>query len=138
MKKRISWDKYFIEIVKLIAKRSTCSRLRAGALLVKNNKIIASGYNGAPKGMSHCDDIGCLIKDGHCIRTIHAEQNALIQAGENANNSILYTTNVPCPICFKLLIQANVKKIIFIEDYRNEDSKYWIKKNIIKVQKWKK
>ena len=137
MQKRISWDEYFISIVKLIAQRATCPRKHVGALIVKKNKIISSGYNGAPKGMEHCTDVGCLMKDGHCIRVLHAEQNAILQAGEKSEGATLYCTCLPCEVCFKMCIQVGIKKIIYLEDYNQEDLKYWIKNGGIEIQKWK-
>jgi len=137
MQKRISWDEYFIEIVKLISKKASCPRKQVGAIITKNNRIIASGYNGAPKGMEHCTDVGCLMKDNHCIRVLHAEMNALLQAGKEAEGATLYSTLLPCEICYKLCIQAGIKKIIYLEDYNKEDLKYWITNGGIKTIKWK-
>lgn len=135
--KRISWDKYFIEISKLISKRGTCSRKKVGAVIVKDNDIISTGYNGSPKGMEHCSDIGCLMENKHCIRTIHAEQNALLKAGKNANEAILYCTDLPCPMCFKMCIQSGINKIIYINDYNKNNLKYWIKNSGIKLIQYK-
>lgn len=135
-KKRIDWDEYYINIVKMVSTRSTCPRLRTGALIVKDNKIIGSGYNGAPKKMEHCDDVGCLIVEGHCIRTVHAEQNALLQAGTEAKNATMYCLGIPCPICYKLCIQAEIKKIIYTTDYRKELSEYWINNGGVELIKY--
>ena len=137
MKKRISWDEYFIKITELISQRASCPRKKVGCVIVKNNKILATGYNGSPKGMEHCIDVGCFIKDNHCVRVIHAEMNALLQAGEKAEGATLYATLLPCEICFKLCIQAGIKKIIYIEDYNKENLKYWIDNGGIKLIKWK-
>lgn len=134
---RISWDEYFINIVNLIKERATCPRKKVGALIVKNNKIISSGYNGSPKGMEHCLDVGCLIKNNHCIRVMHAEQNALLQAGKEAEGANLYCTCLPCEICFKMCIQAKIKKIIYLEDYNKQNLKYWIDNGGIELIKWK-
>jgi dCMP deaminase len=135
---RISWNEYFIEITKLIAKRASCPRKQVGALIVKNNKIIASGYNGSPKGMLHCSTAGCIIKNNHCTRVIHAEMNALLQAGKESQDAKLYCTCLPCEICFKLCIQAGIKEIIYLEDYNKEDVSYWIDNGGIRLTKWKK
>ena len=135
---RISWDEYFIQITELISKRGTCPRKKVGALIVKENKIIASGYNGAPVGMKHCSEAGCIIKNDHCVRVIHAEINALLQAGKEAKDAKLYCTCLPCEICFKLCIQAGIKEIVYLEDYKKEDLSYWIKSGKIKLTKWKK
>ena len=133
---RISWDEYFMKIARLVAERGTCKRKKFGSVLVKDRIIVATGYNGSPKGMPHCIDIGCLMKDGHCTRTIHSEQNALIQAGARAKESILYCTGLPCPICFKMLIQAGIKKIIYDEDYNKKELEYWIRNGGIEVIKY--
>ncbi len=137
MPKRIKFDKYFLEIAKVVSLRATCPRKKVGCVVVKNGKIIATGYNGAPKKMKHCTDIGCLIKNNHCTRVLHAEMNALLQAGEKAKGATLYCLVLPCEICFKLCIQAGIKKIIYVEDYNKEDLKYWIKNGGIKTKKWK-
>lgn len=136
---RNSWDEYFIKITNLVSERATCLRARHGALLVKNNKIIASGYNGSPSGMPQCNEVGCMLVSSRCIRTIHAEQNALLQAGEEAKGSKLYCTGLSCPVCIKLLLQAGVTEIIYIDDgtYKADDVEYWIKNSKIKVTKWK-
>ncbi|MDD5237122.1 MAG: cytidine/deoxycytidylate deaminase family protein, partial [Candidatus Omnitrophica bacterium] len=119
---RPSWDEYFLEVADLVAKRATCLRRRVGAVLVKNKRILATGYNGAPSGLKHCIDIGCLrerlkIPSGErheLCRGLHAEQNALIQAslyGISSKDSTLYATNQPCIICAKMLINAGIKEI---------------------------
>jgi len=129
--KRPSWNQYFSDITDLVAKRSTCTRRSVGALLVKNRRILATGYNGAPSGMRHCAEVGCLreaeqIPSGErheLCRGLHAEQNVIIQAayhGIAIAGSILYCTNFPCVICSKMLINAGIKKIYYIEGY--EDS----------------
>lgn len=129
--KRKSWDAYFLEIAGLVASRSTCLRRRVGAILVKDNHIVSTGYNGAPRGLEHCLDRGCIrmqnqIPSGErheFCRGIHAEQNALIQAavhGISIAESTLYCTNFPCSLCSKLLINARVKRIVYIEGYPDE------------------
>ncbi len=118
---RISWDEYFIKIVKAAAERSTCPRGTVGALIVKNNNIVGTGYNGAPRDMAHCTEVGCAIgEDNHCHRAVHAEVNAIIQAGKEANNSTIYITHEPCINCCKAIIQAGVKKVIYINSYEDE------------------
>jgi dCMP deaminase len=125
---RPSWDEYFMEITHLVARRSTCLRRQVGALLVKDKNILATGYNGAPSGVAHCLDIGCLrekqrIPSGErheLCRGLHAEQNAIIQAakhGTNIENSTLYCTTMPCIICSKMIINAGVRRIVFAEGY---------------------
>ena len=120
--KRISWDEYFMQIAHLVAQRSTCVRRHVGAVIVKNKRMLATGYNGAPRGLSHCLDIGCLreklkIPSGQrheLCRGLHAEQNAIIQAslyGISVEGSIIYITNQPCIICAKMLINAGIKEV---------------------------
>jgi len=125
---RPSWSEYFMSIAKLVATRSTCLRRHVGAVLVKDKRIIATGYNGAPAGIRHCEETGCLreklgVKSGErheLCRGLHAEQNVIIQAayyGVSTKETILYSTHKPCIICSKMLINAGVKKIFFSEGY---------------------
>ncbi|CAK8053501.1 ComE operon protein 2 [Eupransor demetentiae] len=120
---RISWDQYFIAQAAILSTRSTCTRLHVGAIIVKDHRIIASGYNGAVAGTPHCTDVGDYMVDGHCIRAVHAEQNALMQAakmGIPVDGGDLYVTDVPCVQCTKLLLQAGIKSIQFMRNYRND------------------
>ncbi|TES90540.1 MAG: cytidine deaminase [Candidatus Cloacimonadota bacterium] len=133
--KRPSWDVYFMEITELVATRATCLRRKIGAILVKNRMILATGYNGPPKGVPHCDELGgCLreklgIPSGERMelsRAVHAEQNVIIQAakmGTNIDGATLYVTNHPCFICAKMLINAGVTKIIYSKGYPDEYAK---------------
>jgi dCMP deaminase len=125
---RPSWDDYFMGITEMVAQRSTCLRRKVGAILVRDKRIIATGYNGAPAKVSHCLDIGCLreqqgIPSGErheLCRGLHAEQNAIIQAalhGFSIEGSTLYCTNMPCSICSKMLINARIEKIYYKEGY---------------------
>lgn len=125
---RPSWDEYFMGITEMVAQRSTCLRRKVGAILVRDKRIIATGYNGAPAKVSHCLDIGCLreqqgIPSGErheLCRGLHAEQNAIIQAalhGFSIEGSTLYCTNMPCAICSKMLINARIEKIYYKEGY---------------------
>ena len=121
---RLSWDKYFIKIAIIASERATCSRLRCGCVLVKDKNIVATGYNGSIPGDEHCDDIGCLVVDNHCIRTVHSEQNAIFQAvkhGVSLNGAIAYITTFPCFNCAKSLIMSGITKIIYKNDYKNND-----------------
>lgn len=127
---RISWKEYFITIVKAAAQRSTCPRGTVGALIVKDNQLKGTGYNGAPKGMPHCIDIGCALDEtDHCHRAVHAEINAIIQAGKNTKNAILYCTHRPCINCCKAIIQADIKKVIYLEEYYDNRCKAFHIKN---------
>ncbi len=125
---RPSWPEYFMAITKLVAKRATCLRRQVGAILVKNKRILATGYNGAPAGLRHCEEVGCLREDisipsgqrHEICRGLHAEQNAIIQAayhGISISGSTLYCTNKPCVICAKMVINAGIKKIFYEEGY---------------------
>jgi len=125
--KRPSWHIYFIQMARLVSERSTCLRRQVGAVLTKNNQIIASGYNGAPKHISHCATVGCMREQNEIpsgerhelCRGVHAEQNAIIQAalnGSSTENAILYCTHFPCSICSKIIINAEIK-YIYIADY---------------------
>lgn len=124
MKERLPWDEYFMLQAVTLSSRSTCNRLSVGAVLVKDNRIIASGYNGAVAGDEHCIDVGDLMVDGHCIRTIHAEQNALIQCaryGIAVDGAEVFVTDFPCINCTKLLLQAGIKKINYLRNYNNDE-----------------
>lgn len=121
---RIPWDQYFMAQAVLLALRSTCTRLEVGATLVKDRRIIAGGYNGSVGGDVHCIDEGCYVVDGHCIRTIHAEMNALLQCsklGISTEDSEIYVTHFPCLSCTKAILQAGVKTIHYLHDYRNNE-----------------
>lgn len=123
---RPSWDDYFMAIVKIIATRGTCDRLRAGAVLVKNNRIISTGYNGSPPGLPHCDDAaGHLLEEGHCVRTVHAEHNAILQAavisGATTKGATIYLKYSPCIHCAKYIVAAGIKRVVFAKIFRNSD-----------------
>lgn len=119
---RIQWNEYFMAQSQLLALRSTCTRLSVGATIVKDNRVIAGGYNGSVSGEVHCIDEGCYIENGHCIRTIHAEMNALLQCskmGVSTEGAEIYVTHFPCIHCTKSIIQAGIKKIYYANDYKN-------------------
>lgn len=124
MNSRIQWDQYFMLQAILLAARSTCTRLSVGAVLVRDKRIIAGGYNGSVAGDVHCIDEGCYIVDGHCVRTIHAEMNAILQCakfGEATNVAEIYVTDFPCLQCTKMLLQAGITKINYLRNYHNDD-----------------
>lgn len=124
--KRVSWQEYFMRIAKQVATRSTCDRKRVGCVIVGNKTILSTGYNGSIRGMPHCDDVGHDMENGHCIATVHAETNAIIQAAKNGvklEGAELYTTSSPCWNCFKLIANSGIKKIYYGEFYRSEKSK---------------
>ncbi len=119
---RISWDQYFMAQSHLLAMRSTCTRLMVGATIVRDRRIIAGGYNGSISGGAHCTEVGCYVVDNDCIRTIHAEMNALLQCakfGVATEGAEMYVTHFPCVHCTKALIQAGIKKVYYAEDYKN-------------------
>ena len=118
---RPTWDDYFINIALAVAERSTCDRANVGAVLVRDKRILTTGFNGSPSGLPHCDSAGHLLVDGHCVRTIHAETNAIIQAalhGVSTKDATCYVTHFPCINCTKTLINAGVIRIVYLNDYR--------------------
>ena len=128
---RPTWDEYFMEITHLVARRSTCLRRQVGAVLVKDKNILATGYNGAPSGIAHCLDVGCLreqmgIPSGErheLCRGLHAEQNAIIQAakhGTSIEGATLYSTTMPCIICSKMIINAGIRRVVYEIGYADQ------------------
>ena len=145
--KRPSWDEYFMQIAKLVAQRSTCLRRKVGAILVRDKRVLCTGYNGAPQGLTHCNELGCLrekwgIPSGQrqeMCRGLHAEQNAIIQGalhGVSIKNSLLYCTHQPCVTCSKMIINAGIKKIIFQGDYPDPLAQQVLKEAGIKLIKY--
>ena len=131
---RPGWNEYFMSIAELVSKRSTCLRRKVGAVIVKDKRILSTGYNGAPSGIKHCLETGCLreklnVPSGErheLCRGLHAEQNAIIQAayhGVEIKDSVIYCTNLPCIICTKMLINAGIRKIFYKEGYPDNLSK---------------
>ena len=121
-KKRPSWDEYFLKLAMLASERSTCPRMHCGCVIVKDKFVLATGYNGSLPGLPHCEDEGCLIVDNHCVRTNHAEINALTQAvthGVNIKGSTAYITNMSCTTCAKALIAAGIKRVVVFSDYHD-------------------
>jgi dCMP deaminase len=146
---RPSWDEYFIKIAEIVKERSTCLRRRVGAVIVKDNRILTTGYNGAPPGARHCDEIGCMretmgIPSGErheLCRALHAEQNAVIQAakyGIPIEGSTVYTTTYPCVICAKILIASGVERIVYDGGYPDELSKKFLADSGIIIDKYDK
>ncbi len=119
---RPSWDDYFLKVAMLVSERATCPRMHCGCVLVKNKQILSTGYNGSIPGDKHCEDDGCLIVDNHCVRTIHAEMNAILQCsshGISTQGATAYITNMPCTNCSKALITAGIKEIVIFSDYHD-------------------
>ena len=117
--KRLDWDEYFSSIALLASRRSSCSRLHVGCIIVKNNRIVTTGYNGFLRGAPHIS----RVRDNHEQATVHAEQNAICDAafrGVNISDSIAYITHYPCIVCFKLLVSSGIKTIKYLKDYKND------------------
>jgi dCMP deaminase len=122
---RPDWDSYFMKIAAAVSERSTCDRASVGCLLVLEKRILTSGFNGSPAGQDHCDEAGHLMVDGHCVRTIHAETNAIIQAalhGVSTRGATCYVTHLPCINCTKALINAGVVRIVYGKAYRVDEN----------------
>ena len=120
---RLEWDHYFMTIAKVVASRATCDRKHVGAVIVRDRTILSTGYNGSIRGMPHCDDAGHMMEDGHCVATIHAENNAILQAARNGvrtEDASIYITASPCWNCFKMLANAGIREIYYGEFYRDE------------------
>ena len=146
---RPSWDEYFMSITRLVAERSTCLRRKVGAILVKDRRILCTGYNGAPAGLRHCIEIGCLrerlgVKSGQrheLCRALHAEQNVIIRAayhGISVKGAVLYCTNLPCSICTKMLINAGIRKIYYENGYPDDLSRQMLDEAGIELVQLKK
>jgi dCMP deaminase len=141
---RPSWDDYFIEIAKLVSSRATCLRRKVGAVIVKDKRILSTGYNGAPSGFLHCSEVGCLreklkVPSGErheLCRGVHAEQNAIIQAakfGVCINESTLYVTDSPCFICSREILNSGIKKVVYGQGYSDERAREFLKEGNIEL-----
>lgn len=142
--KRPDWDHYFMQIASVIATRSTCMRRQVGALLVLNKRILSTGYNGAPSGLKHCYEVGCVreqqsVPSGErheLCRGLHAEQNAIIQAalhGAAISGAVLYCTHYPCALCAKMLVNANISAVVLADNYPDSLAKEIFKEAGIKI-----
>lgn len=130
MSERLSWDQYFMTITRTVAERSTCNRAKVGAVIVREKNILATGYNGAPAGLPHCTEVGCLIYESktptgeieeNCFRTIHAEMNAIAQAAKNGatiKEASIYITHAPCIHCLKVLVNTGIRTIYYEIPYK--------------------
>jgi dCMP deaminase len=147
--KRPDWDEYFLKVAMLVAERSTCRRHHVGAVLVRNKRILSTGYNGAPSGIKDCLELGCLrdelkIPSGtrhEICRAVHAEQNAIIHAGLHGTRmekATMYCTHFPCMICAKMIVNSKIKKIIVYAEYPDKMSLSFLKKAGIIIKKIKK
>ena len=120
---RVSWETYFMNIAREVATRSTCDRKHVGAVIVRDKTILSTGYNGSIKGLPHCDEAGHEMVEGHCVRTTHAEANAIVQAAKNGvkiDSAEIYVTASPCYNCFKLIANSGIKIIYYHEFYRED------------------
>jgi dCMP deaminase len=144
---RPSWNEYFMSITKVVAERSTCLRRKVGAILVKDKRILSTGYNGAPSGLGHCEEVGCLrettsVPSGErheLCRGLHAEQNAIIQAayhGFSIRGATLYCTNKPCVICSKMLINAGIRKILYEDGYDDQLADQMLREANIDIERF--
>ena len=125
MSQRVGWHRYFMNIATQVATRATCQRKHVGAVIVRDRTILSTGYNGSIRGLPHCEDVGCVVEDGHCVSTVHAEANAILQAARNGvaiGDAEIYTTASPCWPCFKLIANSGIRRVYYGEFYRDEKS----------------
>jgi dCMP deaminase len=145
-KTRPSWDRYFMDIAAMAATRSTCLRRQVGAVIARDKRILATGYNGAPAGLRHCSEIGCIrqrmkVASGQrheLCRAIHAEQNAIIQAassGVSLKDAVMYTTHHPCVLCSKIIINAGIRRVVYDQGYPDQLSRQVLREAKLKVEK---
>ncbi|MCQ2362809.1 MAG: cytidine/deoxycytidylate deaminase family protein [Acidaminococcaceae bacterium] len=142
---RPTWDEYFMEMAQVAAKRSTCLRRSVGAVIVKNKQILASGYNGTPMGLPHCEEVGCLreqlkVPSGKChelCRGVHAEQNAITQAayhGVSVRGGTIYVTHQPCVVCTKMLINAGIERVVYANPYPDKLAQEMMGQSRMKIE----
>jgi len=135
---RPAWDSYFMGLAFEVAKRSTCNRASVGAILVRDKRILATGYNGSPTGLPHCHEAGCLMFRGHCVRTLHAEQNAIIQAalhGISIDEATIYVTHQPCFTCAKMIINAGIIRVVYGGDYLDELARQFLEEAGVELER---
>ena len=134
---RPKWDEYFLKLAMLASERSTCPRMHCGCVLVKDRFVLATGYNGSLPHQPHCEDVGCLIVDNHCVRTNHAEINALVQAtvhGISTKGSTAYITNMSCTTCSKALIAAGIKRVVVFSDFHDTLATKFYKESGVEIK----
>lgn len=135
---RPSWDQYFLKLAMLASERATCPRMHCGCVLVKNKNVVATGYNGSIPGDDHCEDVGCVVVENHCVRTNHAEMNALAQAakhGHSVDGATAYITNMSCTTCAKALIASGIKRVVVFSDFHDTLAVEFFNKAQIKIDK---
>ncbi len=133
---RPDWNSYFMDITLAVSKRSTCLRAQVGAIIVKDKRILTTGYNGAPQGLPHCLEEGCEMIGGHCVRSLHAEQNAILQAalhGVALKGGTIYTTHQPCHTCAKMIINAGLVRVVYAGLYPDELAMTYLKQAGIEI-----
>lgn len=139
-KTRPAWDNYFLKLAMLVSERATCPRMHCGCVLVKDKQILSTGYNGSIPGLPHCDDVGCLIVENHCVRTLHAEMNAILQCsshGISTQGATAYVTNMPCTNCSKALIGAGIREVVIFSDYHDTLAEDFFKQAGVKLRRLK-
>ncbi|MGC9985416.1 MAG: dCMP deaminase family protein [Polyangia bacterium] len=123
MAERAPWDEYFMNIARVVSSRSTCPRKSVGAVIVRDKTILSTGYNGSIRGMPHCTEVGHMMENGHCVATIHAESNAILQAARNGvriEGGTIYVTASPCWNCFKEIANSGIRRVVYGEFYRDD------------------
>jgi len=138
MNKRPDWDEYFLKLAMLASERATCPRMHCGCVLVLDKEVVATGYNGSIPGDEHCEDVGCLVVENHCVRTVHAEMNALNQAakrGHHVDGATAYITNMSCTTCAKSLITAGIKRVVVFSDFHDTLAIEFFGKAGVKIDK---
>ncbi len=138
---RPGWEEYFLNIARVVAMRATCTRRHVGCVLVRDQRLIATGYNGSVSGDAHCEDDGCIMENGHCVRCVHAEMNALLQCaamGIPSEGATIYTTDFPCGSCARSLAQAGIKKVVYQAEYPDDHSRRVFELSGIEVYRGKK
>lgn len=136
--KRPTWDEYYSRLAQLVSTRATCPRASVGCVLVRDKRLLVSGYNGSCSGLPSCLEVGCMMIDGHCHRSIHAEQNAIIQAalhGITTAGATAYVTHYPCSLCAKMLINAGVVRVVFINEYAPADGGEFFRQAGVNVER---
>ena len=134
---RKDWDTYFMEIADKVKDRSTCPRRQVGAIIVKDKRIKGTGYNGSPPGLAHCDEVGCLIVEGKCKRTIHAEVNAILETSpEERSGATIYITDEPCMECTKVIIASGITRVVYRKPYTKKEVDFFLDAPHIEVIKW--
>ncbi|PIE52226.1 dCMP deaminase [Candidatus Fermentibacteria bacterium] len=135
---RPSWDQYFLKLAMLASERATCPRMHCGCVIVKDKHVLATGYNGSLPGLPHCDDVGCLIVENHCIRTNHAEMNAITQAARSGISIVgatAYVTNMPCTTCAKALIGAGIRRVVVFSDYHSTHAEMFFREADVRLDR---